>query len=139
MRHNQQSIEQLIPHVISSYSHEGDTQEFLTLSKNIEKPLYLFNIFPKLVDYYDAFDFEDFQNTQFPHVYLYTEYIKHKPTNPFFNCFEYKESNQEQDDYHWYFSYLMIFEKVDTVNDLYLPKVMLIVTHEPYFYLCKIL
>ena len=138
MRHNQQSIEQLIPHVISSYSHEGDTQEFLTLSKNIEKPLYLFNIFPKLVDYYDAFDFEDFQNTQFPHVYLYTEYIKHKPTNPFFNCFEYKESNQEQDDYHWYFSYLMIFEKVDTVNDLYLPKVMLIVTHEPYFYLCKI-
>ena len=72
MRHNQQSIEQLTPHVISSYSHEGDTQEFLTLSKNIEKPLYLFNIFPKLVDYYDAFDFEDFQNTQFPHVYLYT-------------------------------------------------------------------
>ena len=138
MRHNQESIEKMIPHVISSYSHEGDTQEFLTLSKNIEKPLYLFNIFPKLVDYYDAFDFEDFQNTQFPKVYLYSEYIKNKPTKPFFNCFEYKESNQEQDDYHWYFSYLMIFEKVNTVNELYLPKVMLIVTHEPYFYLCKL-
>lgn len=132
------------PKILTAYSTEGKTQEFLTLEETMnEDPFYRHCIFPMEADYFDDLfkderdidEIEEIKKDTF-HEYLI---LDNKQPKPFFHSVELK--NWGNVCYVWYLHCLITYDYLkkdkEIKKSIYMPKALIIVTHEPYITLSK--
>lgn len=122
------------PSIISSYSIEGNTKQYLRLKYLITNDDTIRNmVFPPKIENFDIEKTTDFY--QFKSLPLfYSNYIQFKHQDPSFHCFLLKD--WEKGYYEWYINCLIIWEKC---GDNFKAKAMIIVTYEPFFTLSKVI
>ena len=131
------------PKILSSYSTEGKTEEFLTLQETMNvDPFYRHCIFPMEANYFEDLFIDDRDIDEIHikkdtfHDYLILDNEKPKP---FFHSVELK--NWSNFCYVWHFHCLITYDFLkkdkESQKKIYIPKALIIVTHEPYITLCK--
>ena len=147
--YNSDFMDKLNPRVLSSYSIEGDTEEFRLLKKTVNNDSMIRNtIFPIKADFLNDIkhpdDFDELEEEFFPkhkkpfyHTHAYTS--KEKKRRPHIYHCQLVKNYSEPFYYEWYFHILLFYEDVKSVKGEYLfvPKAMVIITHEPYVTLVK--
>ena len=137
-----EEIKKKHPTVLSSYSIEGNTKEFISLTSTTKSdPFYMHNIFPLKSTFFNTINLDQDLDEIDIKCDPYEGYIilADKEPNSFFHCVELK--NWGDNSYVWFFNCLITFEKLrfdkEKRKNLWIPKAFIIVTHEPYFTLCK--
>ena len=143
------------PDVLSFYSNEKETPEFLMvkelLENNNKSQILRNNIFPMKTDYLENITNPDFEENNKNIKKVYSDYIvktkDNSPPDNFFHCFQFELQNEKGYEFTLNFGVLIFYEKINLDKDevkhkkkginIYLGKALILISDIPVFGLMK--